>query len=245
MKNRGAVLSNKESSNKLVLYNILSTVILYAITFFSAPLFSRMLGADNYGVVQVYNTWCAFFVVILGLYTRGTLSVAKVNMDDKEFIKYQSSILFLSLCAFGMIFIIIMIFHPIIVSFFGLGLEHLILMLAQSFGTYCVYFINTKFTYEMKAQNNLLISVLLALSNFGLSVFLIKLLNTEHTYNGRILGMVIPYVIAGIAIMVYVFKQGKTFYNSKYWKFLQILEVLFAAMSAANFSWYFRNYMCI
>lgn len=218
MESRG-VLNNKASSNKLVLYNTLSTIILYAITFFSAPLFSRMLGTDNYGVVQVYNTWCSFFVVILGLYTRGTLSVAKVNMDDNEFIEYQSSILFLSLCAFSVIFVIMMIFHTIIVSFLGLGLQYLIIMLLQSFGTYCVYFVNTKFTYEMKAQNNLLISVSLALANLGLSVLFIKLLKTDHLYTGRIVGMAIPYVIAGIAIMAYIFRQGKTYYNVRYWKF--------------------------
>lgn len=212
-------MKSKASSNKLVVYNTLSTIILYAITFFSAPLFSRMLGADNYGIVQVYNTWCAFFVVILGIYTRGTLSIAKANMSDEEFIKYQSSVLFLSLCAFCGIFVIIIILHPLVVPFFGLGFEYLIIMLIQSFGTYCVYFINTKFTYEMKAQNNLFISVTIALVNLGLSFLFIRFLHIDKLYMGRIVGMAIPYTAAGIFTLVYVFKQGKTFYNKEYWKF--------------------------
>ena len=212
-------MDNKKSSNKLVLYNTLSTIILYAITFFSAPLFSRILGTDNYGVVQVYNTWVAFFSVILGLYTRGTLSIAKVNFDDSEFLKYQSSVLFLSLVGFFSIFLVMMSCQTFIVKFFGLGLNYLIIMLFQSFGTYCVYFINTKFTYEMKARNNLFISVLLALINFGLSYLLIKVLPVKTLYTGRILGMAIPYIIAGIAIIGYVFNQGKTYFKKKYWKF--------------------------
>ena len=213
------LLNNKANSNKLVLYNTISTILLYAITFFSAPLFSRLLGTTNYGVVQVYNTWVSFFVVILGLYTRGTLSIAKVNMDEDEFLRYQSSVLFLSVCAFAIIFIVMLLFHPVIVPFFGLDLKYLVLMLLQSFGTYCVYFINTKFTYEMKAQYNLIISVTLAIVNFGLSYLLIKVLNAEHLYSGRILGMAFPYIVAGIIILVYIFKQGKTFYNKKFWKF--------------------------
>lgn len=212
-------LSNKANSNKLIFYNTLSTIILYAITFFSAPIFSRLLGVDNYGIVQVYNTWVSFFVVILGLYTRGTLAIAKVNFEEDEFKKYQSSVLFLSLIGFLVILIVMLVFCPVIVDFFGLGLGYLIIMLLQSFGTYCVYFINTKFTYEMQAQNNLVISVTLALINFGLSFFLIKILDGEHLYTGRILGMAIPYVTAGIIIIIYIFKQGKTFYNKKYWKF--------------------------
>ena len=207
------------NSNKLVLYNSMSTMTLYAITFFSAPIFSRILGEYNYGVVQVYNTWVSFLVVILGLYTRGTLSIAKVNMDEKEFIQYQSSSLFLSLCAFIAISIVVVAFSPVIVRFLGLNIGYLLLMLAHSFGMYCVFFINTKFTYEMKAQCNLLISVSVALINFGLSFLLIKLFNTEELYAGRIVGMAIPYIIAGMAIMIYIFKQGKTFFNKKYWKF--------------------------
>lgn len=207
------------SSNRLVFYNTLSTVLLYAITFFSAPLFSRLLGTENYGVVQVYNTWVSFFVVILGLYTRGTLSIAKVNFDEDEFKRYQSSALYLSLVAFLVIALITIIFYIPITKFFGLELPYLLIMLTQSFGTYCVYFVNTKFTYEMKAQNNLLISVTLALTNFGLSFLLIKVLHVEHLYTGRIIGMAIPYIIAGIVIIIYIFKSGKVLYNEKYWKF--------------------------
>lgn len=212
-------MKSEKNSNKLVLYNTLSTVILYAITFFSAPLFSRLLGKNEYGVVQVYNTWVSFFVVILGLYTRGTLSIAKINLDETEFIEYQSSILFLSLISFvaGLIFIIIT--SPIVVTFLGLGAGYLILMLFHSFGVYCVYFINTIFTYEMKARNNLMISVALALANFGLSYLLIEFLPVEHLYTRRIIGLSLPYIIAEVLIMFYIFQRGKTFFNRKYWKF--------------------------
>ena len=191
---------------------------------FSAPLFSRMLGTEEYGVVQIYNTWQAFLTVIIGLYTRGTLSIAKVNFSDEEFKEYQSSVLFLSLIGFIGIFIILLIFHPIVIGFLGLELEYLIILIVHSFGTYCVYFVNTKFTYEMKAQNNLLISVLIALVNFGLSYLLLKALHSEHLYTGRILGMATPYIITGIAIVIYVFKQGKVFIQQ------EVLEVLSSVM---------------
>ena len=212
-------MKSEKNSNKLVMYNALSTMILYAITFFSAPLFSRLLGTDGYGIVQVYNTWVSFFVVIVGLHTRGTLSIAKVNFGEKEFLGYQSSALFLSLVGFVIGLIIVIIISPVLVPFFGLDTRYLILMTIHSFGVYCVYFVNTKFTYEMKAQVNLLISVMLALVNFFLSYVLIKNLHVEHLYTGRIVGMAIPYILAGILILIYVFKQGKTFFNKKYWGF--------------------------
>lgn len=209
----------KTSSNKLVLYNTLSTILLYAITFFSAPLFSRLLGTEEYGVVQVYNTWVSFFTVILGIYTRGTLSIAKVHYSVDEFKPYQSSVLFLSLVSFIIIFLLMLLFSDAIVLFFGLGLEYLVIMLFHSFGTYCVFFLNTKFTYEMKAQNNLIVSVTIALVNFLLSYVLIITLSAEHLYTGRIVGMASPYIISGLIILIYVLKQGKVLYSKKYWKF--------------------------
>ncbi len=212
-------MKNEKSSNKLVMYNALSTIILYAITFFSAPLFSRLLGTDEYGVVQVYNTWVSFFSVILGLYTRGTLAIAKINYSGEEFLKYQSSVLFLSLLSFISGLIIVIIGKSVLVSFLGLDMRYLILMMFHSFGTYCVYFANAKFTYEMKAKNNLLISVTISLLTFALSFLLIKLLNAEHLYTGRIIGMSSPYILAGVFIIVYIFKEGKTYFNKEYWKF--------------------------
>lgn len=219
MEKRDCFLKGTQNSNKLVLYNTLSTILLYAITFFSAPIFSRLLGTENYGVVQVYNTWISFFTVVVGLYTRGTLSIAKVNYDEKEYVRYQSSVLFLSIVAFLCFFALIFVFKPFIVRFFELGTGYLILMLFHSFGVYCVYFINARFTYEMKARTNLIISVTIALANFGLSYLLVEFGGFRNRYTGRIIGMVLPYIIAGVAIIIYILKSGRTLYNKKYWKF--------------------------
>lgn len=212
-------MSKKASTNKLVLYNSLSTIILYAITFFSAPIFSRQLGTENYGIVQVYNSWTAFFVIIVGLFTRGTLSMARIKFPEEEVPKYESSVMFMSLISFFMFLGILMAFGEFLVPILGLPKVYLIILLFQSFGTYAVYFLNDKFTFEMKAQNNLLISVTIALANFGLSFLLISLLPEELSYTGRILGMTIPYVVAGSGALIYVFRQGKTGYCTTYWKF--------------------------
>lgn len=210
---------SKISSNKIVFYNALSTIILYAISFFSAPIFSRMLGTSHYGVVQVYDTWHSFFAIIVGLMTRGILPMARVKYTEEEQERFQSSALGLSVVAFGVVCAIVMVFRHYIVPFFGLDTRFLVILLLHSFGTYCVYFINAKFTYEMKAKNNMVISVVIALATFGLSLPLIKLCNPENLYAGRILGIALPYVIAGALSLGYIFRRGKVFFCFEYWKF--------------------------
>lgn len=212
-------MSQKISSNKLVLFNALSTIILYAVTFFSAPIFSRLLGTANYGIIQIYNTWTGFFVIVVGLFTRGTLSMARIKYQDEELKKYESSIMFLSAVAFFILLCIFILFGDLIAPFWGFPKVYLLLMLLQSFGAYCVSFLNDKFTFEMKAVQNLCISVTIALANFCLSFVLVSLSPQKYTYVGRILGMAIPYILSGLAIMIYIFRQGKTMYNPDYWKF--------------------------
>lgn len=210
---------NKANSNKIVIINTLSTVILYAITFFSSPIFSRILGTENYGIVQVYNTWCSFFSIVVGLMTRGILPMAKVKYPDEEIEKIQSSVLFLSTVSFSAISLLILVFQSSLTPLFGLGPEYLIVLLLHSFGNYCVLFINAKFTYEMKALNNLIISVTMALSTFGLSFFLVSLCDADVLYAGRIVGMAIPYVLAGGMVLFYIFRKGRTFFCREYWRF--------------------------
>lgn len=210
----------KESSNKIIFYNMLSTIILYAIAFFSSPVFSRVLGVHQYGLVQVYNTWHAFFAIIIGLMTRGVLPMARIQYAEELQESFQSCALGLSITAFLTISVITLLFQRYIVPLFGLNLKFLVVLLVHSFGTFCVLFLNAKFTYEMRASNNMLLSVFLALTTFGLSFALIQRVEADARYAARILGMAIPYILAGIGTVIYIFRQGKLFYHAEYWKFI-------------------------
>ena len=42
-----------KKQNKVAFFNILSTMLLRGISMFTAPLFSRLLGTEGYGVVSL------------------------------------------------------------------------------------------------------------------------------------------------------------------------------------------------
>ena len=44
-----------KKSNRIVFFNFLSIVLLQGLSIITAPLFSRMLGTDGYGGVEIYN----------------------------------------------------------------------------------------------------------------------------------------------------------------------------------------------
>ena len=91
---------SSKSINKIAFYNILSTVFLQGLSLFTSPIFSRMLGPTNYGIVSVYFTWVSFVSITFGLQTQSTIAIAKNTFSHDEQIKYQSSILSLSILSY-------------------------------------------------------------------------------------------------------------------------------------------------
>lgn len=211
--------NKKTDSNTMVLFNAMSTMILYGITFVSAPVFSRILGTSDYGIVQTYNAWAQFVTVIIGLNTRSTLSIAKVNLPEKDMHPYQSSVLGLSTSAFLLFFLLALLFQNGIESLVGLPFRFVVVMLLQCFGQFCVAFLNTVFTYEMNARINMIVSVLIATANFTLSYFFILAAEGNNKFAARIFGSASAYIVAGFIAFLYIMRRGKCFFDKKYWKF--------------------------
>ena len=98
-------------------------------------------------------------------------------------------------------------------------------MLLQAFGTFCVGFLNTKYTYEYKAGRNMLVSLAVTLINLVLSVVLILQLPQEIKYYGRVVAITLTYTLMGIPACILILRRGKTFFHKGYWKFCLVLAV--------------------
>ena len=203
--------------NKAVFFNILSTILLRGISLFTAPLFSRMLGTDGYGIVSIYTVWVGVAAIAFTLQTNGTLVNARVEYPEDQQHKYQSSVMTLSLLFFLTCSAVVLVFLPQVSVLLKLHKALILLMLLHSFGSYCLNFLNSKITYEFKADKNMYVSVGITLTTLVLSVILILLMPEEINYYGRILALAITYGALGIGVCTYVLLKGRTFYNKEYW----------------------------
>ena len=219
--------------NRIALFNILSTILLRGISLFTAPLFSRMLGTNGYGVLSIYTIWMGVVAIAFTLQTNGTLVNARVEYDEGQQIKYQSSVMSLSLLSFLLCSAVVMLFLPQISSLLQLSKALILLLLFHAFGNFCFNFLNSKFTYEFKAGTNMVLSVGVTLATLILSVILILVMPEEINYYGRILGMALTYGTMGVVICAYILGKGKTFYNRDYWKLALTLAlpVVFHSLS--------------
>ena len=206
-----------KKQNKVAFFNILSTLLLRGISLFTAPIFSRLLGTEGYGVVSIYTIWMGVSAIAFTLQTNGTLVNARVEYPEDQQHKYQSSVMTLSLLSWLICSALVIVFLPQVSGLLQLHWALILLLLFHAFGNFCFNFLNSKFTYEFKADKNMFVSVGVTLVTLTLSLILILLLPEGSRYYGRILGMALTYGIMGVAICIYVLAKGKTFYNKEYW----------------------------
>ena len=211
--------------NRVAMFNIMSTVLLNGISIITGPLFSRMLGTSGYGVLKIYNIWASVVAILFTLQTQGTLVNARVEYPEQEQRAYQSSVMSLSVLAFLTCSALIGIFIQPVSRLLKLEPLLICLMLLQAFGTYCVNFLNTKYTYEYKAGRNMIMSLAIALVNLALSVILILQLHQEIKYYGRVVAIATTYSLVGIPACILILLRGKTLFNREYWKFCIVLAI--------------------
>lgn len=211
--------------NRIAFFNILSIVLLNGISLLTAPLFSRILGTSGYGVLKIYNVWASVVAILFTLQTQGTLVNARVEYPEEEQKRYQSSTMALSLFVFlGCSGVIVLFLEPISRL---LKLEPMLIgfLLLQAFGTYCVNFLSTKYTYEFKAGRNMAISLAVTVVTLVLSIIWILQQPQETRYYGRVAAISVTYGLVGIPACVMILMQGRTLIHKEYWKFCVALAI--------------------
>ena len=216
-----------KKQNRVAFFNFLSVVLLRGISIFTAPIFSRMLGTDGYGVVSIYTIWVGASAIVFSLQVQGTLPTARIEFSEEQQNAYHSSILTLAFLVFAAFSALIMAFCRPVAQALSLPPVLIPLILLQAFCNFCVQFLNQKFVYEYRADLNCLTSVSVAVLTLVLSVVFIKLMPVGCGYYGRIFGMALTYLLVGSVAFVYILRKGKTFFNREYWKFCIPLAVPF------------------
>jgi O-antigen/teichoic acid export membrane protein len=213
-------LARSKSENSLAFFNLLGPIILNGINFFTVPLFTRLLGPANYGIVSVYTAWVSILAIAIGLQTSATIAIARTHLAPDEQKGYRSSILSLSMLSMVVISILVMILMGPVTKFLDLSVAMVVIMLLQSFGTYVITFTTITFIYDKKAQKNFLLSVITALMTVALSIVFVTMTDEgEGRAYARIWGMAIPNIAIGVVFFIIFLVQGKIIYSKEYWKF--------------------------
>lgn len=212
MKIKGLITS--KSISAVTFFNILGIVVLKGINFITISIFTKMLGTANYGIYTLYHSWVLFFTILVGLQVGGTIGVFRIYIDKEKYSGYLSSILTLATCSFIAITATCFIFINPISIFMQLNKIVVLLILLESFGSFC--FAISKFTYFKEGYKTFAVSVAVAFLGATLSIIFINAITDENTrYLGRVYTNCFDWLVFYIKFLI----KGKVLFSKEYWSF--------------------------
>lgn len=208
----------KNDLNKITIINILSTIMLQGVAFFSIPVFTRLLGPEHFGYYAVFNAWVCVLTCIMGFGVLSTLGTGKYTFKDNYY-KFRSSILFFGTILGVMFITVCLLLQSYINNFIKYTPYLLTLALVGALAHAIISFAQSAFIYEKRALENLFLSVGLSLSTVIISIYCIKYLDTVPLYMGRVHGSVWPYVVIAIIVWCMLFFKSPIGLHYEYCKF--------------------------
>lgn len=214
------------SENKTVLFNILSTVLVAGINFFTIPIFTRVLDTEGFGIVNVYTAWVQICTVFVGLKADGSIGSAKANLPESEQDAYHLSALALGLVSFAVVMVALLAFMPQASALLDMEPLLVVCMVLQSLGAFLVSFFSMRFIFRKQAHKNFLVSVGVCVVTTVASLILILFVFTgADSYRGRVLGLSLPYLIVGACLLLALIVRVRGRVQIRYWKFCLVLTL--------------------
>lgn len=214
-------MSEKTGENKVIKAGIGYTVgnyMLKGLSFLTVPIFSRLLSAADYGIFNSYLAYQCIVFLLMGMALHASLKNAKYKYGE-HFEKYNSCCILVTMLSLGAWLILCNLIYPLYAGLVGFSRLVVNLLLLDSFGTALIQFFNVYVGLDYRYDSFLKISAFNAVSNLGISVFLILTVFREDRATGRILGNAIPVVIIAIVIIWFFWKKEKPVWNREYVKY--------------------------
>ena len=86
------MLKKEVGLNKTTFLNLLSSIVLQGIAFFTIPIFTRVLGSEQFGLYSVFNSWAMILSIIFPLGLSNCISLGLYYFKT-EYVSYKHSIL--------------------------------------------------------------------------------------------------------------------------------------------------------
>lgn len=191
--------------------------LLKGLSFITIPIFTRIMSTSDYGLYNTYLSYEALLFVIVGFSFHASLKNAKYKFNEK-FNSYVSSIVLIQLISLSCWIVVVNLFY----SFLNRNMDYsrglVNLLLVYCFATSVIQVYNAYLGLKYEYSSFLKISGFNAISNIGISIFLI-MGHAGEAYIGRILGTVIPAGIISIYIIVKLWKKAVPQINKEFSNF--------------------------
>ena len=144
------LISKKTTNvNEQALFNILATAVMSGINFLTIPIFTRVLGAEQFGQYSVYHSWVLILGCVMGLQVTSCTNLGLYKYKDNYY-KFRSSImLFGTLISLGITALGVAFSRPLS-GLLGYSQMAVIALFLTALAQFVVNFVSGTMTYEKK-----------------------------------------------------------------------------------------------
>ena len=209
-----------KSTNAQVSYNLISTMVRTGVGFLTMPIFTRLLGVEQYGNYSIYLSWYNIIICFISLGCGDGLANALYKYKD-NYNSFRSSVLFGGTLMCLITTLTGLILYKPLSGFFRYPFIIFIIMFLEATAAYVINFTNNAWIYEKKASWNMVLSLVVLFSTTFLSLFLLWRwpLGQESLYAARVIGVAFPNILIAVVVWGLIFKSKPTYYNKEYWLF--------------------------
>ncbi len=176
---------NEKKAIKSASWYVISNLLIKALSFITAPIFTHILLPSEYGTVSNFFAWEAIIAVFVGLGIDYSVGRAKLDFEEK-FNSYLSASQMLCLFAVSIIFIILNIFRNQFATFSGISQNLIIILVLFSLTKTFIAFFQSKLRFEYKYKGNILIAFYSIIATTTLSLILLFYVKLEKKGLARI-----------------------------------------------------------
>ena len=206
----------KVDFHKATTFYLFGTLFGQGMSFFTVPIFTRILSTNDYGIVTTYMSWVSILGMFMGFALFMGLRAAFIDYREKIDDFFSTIILFTLFIFFGVSIIII---GGIILFHINLSLALVFMCLVHSFASAVIqdYSMYLMMQYRYKARTALM--VLPNLFSIIFSTLAIVFVLKTDLYMGRIVPTAAVTFTFALILMVLIFKKGKFNINKEYLKY--------------------------
>lgn len=217
------------SENKVLKAGIGYTFANYLISglnFLTIPIFARLLSTSDYGIYNTFAAYQSILFVFIGCALNTSYKNARYKYKFKSespnksycYEEYASSSIVFTIINSVIYALILNILYPYISKYIGINRLLVNCLIIASFGQALISLFNADASLTYSYKSYIKISLVNAISNVIVSIFLIVFVLNVNKYLGRVFGNCIPLFFAGLYIIVKFFKRSKPGYTKGYIK---------------------------
>lgn len=202
---------------KAALWFTISNILQKGISFISTPIFTRIMSAEQYGVYSVYQSWYSIIIIFATLNLYAGVYNNGMTKYPNDRTRYTASLQGLSTSITFVLFAIYLCAIDFWNKIFGLTTIFVLAMFAEILVIPGYNFWSAGQRYDYKYKNQVLVAISITL--IVPTVGVISVLNTSNKAEARVISMVLVHMCFAGFFYIYNFKNGKIFFDKKYWKF--------------------------